>query len=62
MQGHHGGHGHTWIAILVVVALIAAHVALLGLAFRGHLSLAVIGGVIGVLLLKFAWWRFRRAQ
>ena len=59
MQGHRV-HGRTWIAVLVVLALIAAHVALLGLAFRGHLSLAVVAGAVGVLVMKYGWWRFRR--
>jgi hypothetical protein len=34
--------------MLVVSVLIAAHVALIGLTFRSHLSVAMIGGVIGV--------------
>jgi hypothetical protein len=38
------------LATVVVLALIAAHVALLGFAIRGRLSLAV---VVGVLVLKY---------
>jgi hypothetical protein len=44
------------------MALIAAHVALLGFAVRGHLSLAVVAGVAVILVLKYGWWRFRRAR
>jgi hypothetical protein len=46
--------------MLVVSVLIAAHVALIGLTFRSHLSVAMIGGVIGFLAVKYSWLRFRR--
>jgi hypothetical protein len=39
---------------------VIAHVALLGFAFRGHLSVALVAGVAGLLLLKYGWWRSRR--
>ena len=47
------------VAILVVAALIAIHVGLLGLAFH-RLPLVIVAGVCGLLLLKYGWWRFRR--
>jgi hypothetical protein len=46
--------------MLVVLGLIAAHAALLGFAFRGRLSLALLAGVAAVFVLKYGWWRFRR--
>lgn len=55
-------HGRTWIAILVVAALIAAHTAVLGFAFRSHLSLAVVAGVAAIVLGKYGVWRFRRSR
>jgi hypothetical protein len=41
------------------LVLIAAHVAVLGLVPRDHLSIALIAGVIALVALKY-WWRFRR--
>jgi membrane protein implicated in regulation of membrane protease activity len=52
-------HTHTGAVILVVSVLIAAHVGLLGLALTGRWSLAVVAGVLGVVVLKYAWWRLR---
>ena len=49
-----------WIGILVVVALIVAHAAFFGLAFRGHRSVALVAGMLGLVALKFMWWRLRR--
>jgi hypothetical protein len=50
------------MAILVAVALIAAHVALLGLVFRGHSLLAVVGAVVGLVVVKFGWRKVRRSR
>jgi hypothetical protein len=47
---------------MLVVALVAAHVTLLGFALRGHLSLAVVAGAAVILVLKCGWGRFRRRQ
>ena len=58
----HRVHGRPRMAILVVVALIAAHVALLGFVPRGHMSLVMVGGVAVMLVLKYARWRFRRSR
>jgi hypothetical protein len=52
-------HTHTGALVLVVSVLIAGHVGLLGLAFAGRWSLAVVAGVLGVVVLKYAWWRLR---
>jgi hypothetical protein len=52
-------HTHTGAVILVGSVLIAAHVALLGLASIGRLPLAVVAGVLSVVALKYAWWRLR---
>jgi hypothetical protein len=57
----HKVHASTWIGILVVIVLVAAHAtALLGLAFRGHLSVALVAGMLGLVALKYTWWRLRR--
>jgi hypothetical protein len=47
-----------WSGILVVVALIVAHAALFGLAFR--LAVALVAGMLGLVALKFMWWKLRR--
>jgi hypothetical protein len=49
-----------WIGILAVAAVVAAHAALLGFAFRGHLSVVLVAGVLGLFALKYIWWRRRR--
>jgi hypothetical protein len=56
----HKLHAPAWIGILVVAALVAAHAALLGFAFRGHLSVVLAAGVLGLFALKYLWWRLRR--
>jgi len=56
----HKLHTRAWPAILAVLVLIAAHAAFLGLAFRGHLSVTLVVVLLGVLALKYGWWRARR--
>jgi hypothetical protein len=56
----HKLHAPMWIGILVVIVLVAAHAALLGFAFRGHLSVALLAGMLGLVALKYTWWRLRR--
>jgi hypothetical protein len=56
----HKLHAPVWVGILVVVVLIVAHAALFGLAFRGHLSVALVAGMLGLLALKFMWLKLRR--
>jgi uncharacterized membrane protein len=46
--------------MLAIVVLVAAHGALFGFAFQSHLSVALLAGLVGLLLLKYVWWRFRR--
>jgi hypothetical protein len=45
------------VAILV---LIATHVVLLRVFSRAQLSLAFLAGLIGVVVLKYVWWKCRR--
>jgi hypothetical protein len=56
----HRFHAPTWIGILLVVALIVAHAALFGFVFRGHLPVALAAGMLGLVALKFIWWKLRR--
>src|SRR5262249_50944160 len=53
---------HMWIAILAVLLLVAAHVALLGIIARAHLSVTLAAGLGGLVVVKYAWWRFRRGR
>jgi hypothetical protein len=46
--------------MLAIVVLVAAHAALFGFAFRSHLPVALVAGLVGLLALKYAWWKFRR--
>jgi hypothetical protein len=58
----HKLHAHTWIGILVVIVLVAAHVILLGFVFRSHFSVALVVGMLGIVALKYRWWSgFRRS-
>ena len=51
----------TRLGILVLVALVVAHAALFGFALSGHLSVAVVAGMLLlVFALKYAWLRRRR--
>jgi hypothetical protein len=59
LKGHQL-HARTWPAILAIVVLVAAHAALFGFAFQSHLPLALGAGLVGLLVLKYLWWRFRR--
>jgi hypothetical protein len=43
-----------------MVVLVAAHAALFGFAFQSHLPVALGAGLVGLLVLKYVWWRFRR--
>ena len=52
-------HARAGTVIFAVLLLIAAHAALIGFA-GAHFSLAVATGVVGVVLLKYAWWKFWR--
>ena len=56
----HLHHVRGWIAIVAILGLIAAHVWLFTAVSRTHLSLALAAGVVGVMALKLAWWKFRR--
>jgi uncharacterized membrane protein len=47
-------------ALLAIVVLVAAHAALFGFALQSHLSVALVAGLVGLLGLKYVWWRFRR--
>ena len=58
----HKLHAPIWVGILVLMVLVAAHVALLGFAFRGHLSVALVAGVLGLVAVKYMWWRLRRRR
>jgi hypothetical protein len=58
LKGHH--LARTWPGILAIVVLLAAHVALFGFAFQSHLSVVLVAGLVGLLVLKYVWWRFRR--
>ena len=55
----HQLHARTWPAILGAVALVAAHAALFGVAFRSDVSIALIAVLVAVLVVKYAW-RLRR--
>ena len=44
----------------MVAAVVAAHAALLGLAFRGPLSVVLVAGFLGLFALKYIWWKRRR--
>ena len=59
MTGHRFD-GHGWIAAVAILLLVAAHVVLFGLAARLHYSLLVVAGIVGIMLLKYGWWRLRR--
>jgi hypothetical protein len=41
------------------VLLVAAHAALLSLFSRTQLFVALLAGVIGIVVLKYALWKFR---
>jgi hypothetical protein len=56
----HNLHARGWIAIVALLALIAGHVALVGVIFRAHLSVAILAGVVGAVVLKYAFWKLRR--
>ncbi len=56
----HLPHARGVIAIVAILALVAAHVWLFTTVASAHVSLALTAGLIAVVLLKFAWWRFRR--
>jgi hypothetical protein len=51
----HNRHAHGWVAIVAVLVLIAAHVALVGVVFRAHLSVALAVTVVGIVALKYAF-------
>jgi hypothetical protein len=59
LKGHQL-HARKWPAILAIVVLVAAHAALFGFAFQSHLSVALVAALVGLLVLKYVWWRFRR--
>ncbi|PYQ95908.1 MAG: hypothetical protein DMF95_21195 [Acidobacteria bacterium] len=49
-----------WIAAVAILVLIATHVVLLRVFSRAQLSLAFLAGLIGVVVLKYVWWKCRR--
>ena len=59
MTGHKF-HGHGWIVAVVILLLVATHVVLFGVAARLHYSALVAAGVVGIMLVKFCWWKLRR--
>ena len=56
----HLRHARGWIVIVAILVLIAAHVWLFTTVSRAHVSLALAAGMVAVVVLKFAWWKFRR--
>jgi hypothetical protein len=56
----HKPHVHTAPVVLAMVVLLAAHAALFGLAFGGHLSVGLVAGMLGLVALKVMWWKRRR--
>jgi hypothetical protein len=51
---------HPVAIILLASIMIAAHVGILRLASMRQVTLALVGGVAAVLVLKYAWWQVRR--
>ena len=49
-------HARGWIAIVAIAVLVAVHVWLLR-TVASHVSLALAAGVVGLVVLKYAWWR-----
>jgi hypothetical protein len=58
----HLRHARGWIAMIAIMVLLAAHVWLFTTVSRSHVSLALAGGVLAVVALKFVWWKLRRAR
>jgi hypothetical protein len=56
----HNLHGRGWIAALAIVLLIVAHAVLFGVATRLHYSVLLAAGVVGIVVLKYGWWKLRR--
>jgi hypothetical protein len=56
----HTLHGRWWIAALLIFMLIAAHGALFCLLSGKPLSLALLAAILGVLVMKYSWWKRRR--
>jgi hypothetical protein len=56
----HKLHARRWPAIVAVALLVAAHAALFGLVSPGHSSVVLIGGLLGLLVVKYMWWKFHR--
>jgi uncharacterized membrane protein len=48
------------IAAFAVLALIAAHGALFSVFSGAGLSLFLVAGLAGLVVLKYVWWRLRR--
>jgi hypothetical protein len=52
-------HARGWIAAVVVLVLIAAHAGLLRLVSRGNVSVVLVAAMAGLVVVKYAWRRFR---
>ena len=59
MKGHHT-HARRWVAVIAILLLVAAHAVLLGVASKLHYSVLLAGGVVGIAVLKYGWWKLRR--
>ena len=59
MKGHHI-RGRGCALALAIVLLVAAHAVLLGVASKLHYSVVLVGVVVGIAGLKYAWWKLRR--
>jgi hypothetical protein len=59
MRGHNF-QGHGWIAAVAILLLVVAHAVLFGVAARLHYSVLLVAGVVGIVLVKYGWWKLRR--
>jgi hypothetical protein len=55
----HLRHARGWLAIAAIFVLIAAHVWLFTTLSSAHGWLGLALGIVGIVALKFAWWKFR---
>ena len=48
-----------WIATLTILLLVLAHALLFGLVTRLHYAVLLAVGVVGIVVLKYCWWKRR---